>query len=92
MGTPWIVATPEHERAFRKDWLVYKLPLDEMAALHGFRSHRGVYQTVIRLGLPLRQPRDEKTRERLKVRLSGGYWVQRGPVQVWIEDEDRRAS
>lgn len=86
MGRPWIVATPEHERAFIKDWTEYGLTMAEMKALHGFKSDRGVYQTARRLGLPRRRPR--------RIALVGGHWERHGLTMVWVEhlSDDSKAS
>jgi hypothetical protein len=82
VGVPWVLATPEQEEAFRRDWAL-GLTLRELAALHGFRNVNGASRAARRLGLPRRAGGPPPESE---LALAGGRWVSDGRVMRWVDE------
>jgi hypothetical protein len=67
--------TQEQNEAFRTDWLA-GMSLAEMAEKYNYSTNGGVSQKAARDDLPPRAKRHAA--------LTGGRWVAKGSVRVWI--------
>lgn len=75
-GRPWL--TPLVEQRFRRDWRD-GVPTADIAKGLGL-SPSGAAKLARECGLPPR------THQQASAELSGGRWVRRGLIEVWVDD------